>query len=507
MNDSHRLNFEKCALASGLLTAQQLEEARAALRGGQDLPAASVPGDQELSEKIIELGHLNAWQAKQLLDGRTKFNLGPYRIVDSLGQGGMGHVFKAEDPILKRMVAIKVLPRDKSTPEAIANFTREIQALSSLNHPKLVRAVDAGNDGNVNYLVTEYVPGADLRKLVRRSGPLSMEAAANIISQVAEGLHHAHQQGIVHRDVKPGNVLVTPEGDAKLSDLGLAGPMYANAEDDPRHGKIVGTADYLSPDHITSPWNPVPTWDIYSLGCTLYYATTGKVPFPGGTTSDKARAHCSLKPLDPRRLNHQLSDPFVDVIADMMAKDPAQRISTALEVIERLAPWSREFQNRRPASGYPAILPPVPGIVLPPNGERPIAPSALALTPLEPLGGPPPLPIPSGPPPLPSLRSDDPRLVAPVVPPPVVSQPISGWGWDNPSGADSPVSLNESLLRDTLPDLPTGLETPSDSDVSISLIVEPPRRMPLWVFMALVLTPVVLAGLALLAMWLWETGI
>ena len=251
------------------------------------------------------MGLLNAWQAKQLLDGRTKFTLGPYRIIDSIGQGGMGHVFKAEDPILKRVVAIKVLPRDKSTPEAIANFTREIQALGSLNHPKLVRAVDAGKDGNVNFLVTEYVPGSDLRKLVRRSGPLSMEAAANIISQVAEGLQHAHQQGIVHRDVKPGNVLVTPEGDAKLSDLGLAGPMYSsNADQDPRYGKIVGTADYLSPDQSLSPWNPVPAWDIYSLGCTLYYAVTGKVPFPGGTTSDKARAHCSLKPLDPRRLNH-----------------------------------------------------------------------------------------------------------------------------------------------------------------------------------------------------------
>ena len=304
MNDTRHLNFEECALTSGLLSAQQLEKARLALRnGGQqvplvDGPAVAAPTDQELSEKVVELGLLNAWQAKQLLDGRTKFTLGSYRIIDSLGQGGMGHVFKAEDRILKRVVAIKVLPRDKSTPEAIANFTREIQALSSLNHPKLVRAVDAGNDGKVNFLVTEYVPGADLRKLVRRNGPLNMEAAANIISQVAEGLHHAHQVGIVHRDVKPGNVLVTPEGDAKLSDLGLAGPMYSsNADQDPRYGKIVGTADYLSPDHILSPWNPVPAWDIYSLGCTLYYAVTGKVPFPGGTTFGQGPR--SLQPETP----------------------------------------------------------------------------------------------------------------------------------------------------------------------------------------------------------------
>jgi len=491
VNDTRRLNFENCALTSGLLTAQQLEEVRTALRNGDSGLAVLAPTDQELSEKIVELGLLNAWQAKQLLDGRTKFTLGKYRIIDSIGQGGMGHVFKGEDPILRRVVAIKVLPRDKSTPEAIANFAREIQALGSLNHPKLVRAVDAGNDGNVNFLVTEYVPGCDLRKLVRRSGPLSMEAAANIISQVAEGLHHAHQQGIVHRDVKPGNVLVTPEGDAKLSDLGLAGPMYSsNATQDPRYGKIVGTADYLSPDHILSPWNPVPAWDIYSLGCTLYYAVTGKVPFPGGTTSDKARAHCSLKPLDPRRLNHQLSNPFVDVLADMMAKDPAQRVASPLAVIDRLAPWTKEFQNQQQsiASGAP---------LAPPITEKSVSASAMSITPMEPLGLPEPPPVQM----LPLLPPDDQRFSAPVVPPPVIAQPITGWEWDNSSGGDSPPLTMEALLRDTLPDLPAGLEGPSDSEVSLSLVVDPPRRIPIGLLVALVFAPIVLA---LVLVWLFN---
>ncbi len=525
MNDTRHLNFEECALTSGLLSAQQLEKARLALRnGGQqvplvDGPAVAAPTDQELSEKVVELGLLNAWQAKQLLDGRTKFTLGSYRIIDSLGQGGMGHVFKAEDRILKRVVAIKVLPRDKSTPEAIANFTREIQALSSLNHPKLVRAVDAGNDGKVNFLVTEYVPGADLRKLVRRNGPLNMEAAANIISQVAEGLHHAHQVGIVHRDVKPGNVLVTPEGDAKLSDLGLAGPMYSsNADQDPRYGKIVGTADYLSPDHILSPWNPVPAWDIYSLGCTLYYAVTGKVPFPGGTTSDKARAHCSLKPLDPRRLNHQLSDAFVDVVADMMAKDPAQRVPSALAVIERLAPWAKEFQNQRQeAAGHhvpmvdgPPAPPPTMGTWCP---DKPVAASAMAITPMEPLGPPQGTPhsgLPPAPSPTMSTRCppDDQRFSVPVVPPPVIAQPITGWEWDSsPEGDGAPSGsplTTEALLRDTLPDLPAGLEGPSDSEVSMSLIVAPPRRIPIELLVALVLAPVVLAGIGLVLAWMFN---
>jgi len=289
-----RSTFEQCAIASGLLTPRHLDEARAGVRwsDGDETDPGAPPSDRQLADRLVETGQLNAWQAKQLLDGRTKFNLGPYFIIDSIGQGATGQVFKARHEKIGRIVAVKVLPRDKSTPEAIANFTHEIRALASLDHPRLVAALDAGQDGNVYYLVTEYVPGTDLRKLVRREGPLSMSAAARIIAQVAEGLEHAHAQGIVHRDVKPGNVLVSQGGEVKLSDLGLAGPLTSTAETDPRHGKIAGTADYLSPDQIRDPWKPTPAWDIYSLGCTLYYAVTGKVPFPGGTTADKARAHC-----------------------------------------------------------------------------------------------------------------------------------------------------------------------------------------------------------------------
>lgn len=336
-----RSAFEQCILASGLLDEKQLDEAKSSVRWsrGDMANANTPPSDLQLADRLIELGALNAWQAKQLFDGRSKFNLGPYWIVDSIGKGGMGQVFKAQLDKVGRTVAVKVLPREKCTPEAIANFNREIRALSSLDHSKLVSAVDSGQDGNVHYLVTEYVHGVDLRKLVRRAGPLSMTAAANIIYQVAEGLDHAHSKGIIHRDVKPGNVLVTPQGEAKLSDLGLAGPLEANAENDPRYGKIVGTADYLSPDQVKDPWNPTQAWDIYALGCTLYYIVTAKVAFPGGTSSDKARAHCELRPLDPRLLNPRLSPEFVDALADMMAKDPAERIPSAKAVKERLRYW------------------------------------------------------------------------------------------------------------------------------------------------------------------------
>ena len=269
-----------------------------------------------------------------------------------------------------RVVAVKVLPRDRATPEAIASFTREIRAQAQFDHENLVRAFDAGHDGNVHFLVTEFVPGTDLRKLVRARGKLSMTDAATIISQAARGLAHAHAGGMVHRDVKPGNLLVTPEGRTKVSDLGLASFPGADDRDDPRAGRIVGTADYLSPEHIGSPGRLTPSSDIYSLGCTLYYAVTGKVPFPGGTTRDKARRHCEEIPLNPRRFNLDLSDEFVDVIAAMMEKDAAKRLQTMDEVVKRLAPWAGDSVATAVAEGEPAAPPSgAPLLPIPPSQD------------------------------------------------------------------------------------------------------------------------------------------
>jgi len=330
-------------LLSGLVTKEQIDNAIAGIYGGPDeLPTPlEVVSDDELAEKLVEMEMLTAYQADQLKAGRTKLNLGPYTITDWIGQGGMGQVFKAVHTMMGRECAVKVLPVAKSTPEAIESFTREIRTQAQLDHPNLVRAYDAGRDGNVHYLVTEYVPGTDLRQLVRSQGPLTMQQAANVIVHSARGLDYAHQRGLIHRDVKPGNILVTPDGIAKVSDLGLAGFIHEE-EEDPRAGKIVGTADYLSPEQITDPSTITLVTDIYSLGCTLYYAISGKVPFPGGTTRDKARRHCEETPWHPRRFNPEVSEEFVETIADMMEKDPAARIQTAAEVVSRLESWAEE---------------------------------------------------------------------------------------------------------------------------------------------------------------------
>ncbi|HEX4148297.1 MAG TPA: serine/threonine-protein kinase, partial [Pirellulales bacterium] len=322
--------------------------------------------DELLAGKLVESGRLNRWQAEQLRAGRTKFNLGPYHLIDSIGKGGMGHVYKAEHTIMGRVVAVKVLPRTRATPDAIVTFSREIRAQAQLDHENLVRAYDAGRDGNVDFLVTEYVPGTDLRRLIRGQGPLGMQLAASIISQAARGLEHAHERGLIHRDVKPGNLLVTPEGRTKVSDLGLAGYFKEVEPDEIYGGKVVGTADYLAPEQITTPDKLSPVCDIYALGCTLYYAVTGKVPFPGGTAREKARAHCNVAPLDPRRLNAELSDDFVEVIAEMMAKRASERMQSAGEVVQRLAPWVSSFLPKT-AEDLPPMIPVPPPIIMPPS--------------------------------------------------------------------------------------------------------------------------------------------
>ncbi|REJ64971.1 MAG: serine/threonine protein kinase [Planctomycetota bacterium] len=343
MAETRPLSLQEAALASELLSGEQLQECLAEVRADLSVDAAQDELDEPLAEQLVAAGHVTAWQADQLKRGRTRFHLGPYEIVDAIGVGGMGQVFKGEHAMMGRTVAVKVLPRDKTTPESIQHFAHEVRAQARVDHPNLVRAYDAGHDGNVYYLVTEYVPGSDLRTLVRRMGRLSQRDAATIVSQVARGLHYIHTMGLVHRDCKPGNVLITPEGQAKLSDLGLAGFLASEVDaDDPRAGKIVGTVDYLAPEQILKPDEVTPSCDIYALGCTMYYAVTGKVPFPGGTNREKCYRHCHEAPLNPRRFHPDLSPEFLNVMADMMEKDPQQRIETAAQVEALLAPWSDE---------------------------------------------------------------------------------------------------------------------------------------------------------------------
>lgn len=353
--------FRSAVLASGLIDSAVLKRVEGEIVARKGEPPAEE--SRGLATALIDAGELTEYQADQLLAGRTKLTLGPYIITDWIGQGGMGQVFKATHRFMHRECAVKVLPTNKTTEETVRSFMREVRMQAQLDHPNLVRAYDAGEDGNVYYMVTEYVAGMDLRRLVKSGGALPVSQAASIVMQAAIGLQYAHDSGLVHRDVKPGNILVTPEGDAKVSDIGLAG-FASDLTMDPRAGKIVGTADFIAPEQIRAPLEVTAAADIYSLGCTLYYAVCGKVPFPGGSVQDKLKRQLSETPWHPRKFAPHLTDEFVDIIADMMDKDPLRRTQTCAEVAARLESWSAESIDL--AGGQwdytPWLAPPPPGV-------------------------------------------------------------------------------------------------------------------------------------------------
>jgi eukaryotic-like serine/threonine-protein kinase len=332
--------FRETALASGVIDAGQIDacEQDVAKQLGEAGEADAVRWDAAVAECLVTRQALTRFQAEQLLAGRRKLTLGQYRILDELGRGGMGQVFRAQHVMMGRTVAIKVLPKAKSTSEAEAAFQREIRMLSRLDHDNLVRALDAGHDGKVYYMVTELVPGLDLRQQVLKYGKLDEIRAASVISQAAFGLGYAHTQGLVHRDMKPANLLVTPEGVVKVLDLGLAGSVIEGEA--MRIGRVVGTMDFMAPEQIRSVDTVGPPADIYAIGCTLYFAITGEVPFPGGTRQEKARRQLGEQPRAIQQLEPRVGDDFCRVVEAMMQKDPGARPPSAQAVIDLLKPWT-----------------------------------------------------------------------------------------------------------------------------------------------------------------------
>jgi serine/threonine protein kinase len=363
--------FRETALASGLVQPEHVEAAECEVRLILDAAACEPAAwDQAVADKLVVQGLLTKFQAREMLAGRRRFRLGQYTVLDEIGRGGMGQVFLAEHAMMGRHVALKVLPRAKSTPEYEAAFQREIRMLARLDHENLVRALDAGHDAKVYYLVTELVPGLDLRRQVLKYGPLDELAAASVITQAAQGLAYAHEQGLVHRDVKPGNVLVTQDGRVKVLDLGLAGSMLDAENTSTTMGRVVGTLDYMSPEQILSPDTVGPAADVYGLGCTLYFALTGQVPFPGGTRKEKAQRQLADFPIPLAQLAPHVDAGLQRVVEGMMKKSTDERIGTAEEVIHRLRQWtprstvpmsrSPVAAGRRQADATRPLPPPLP---------------------------------------------------------------------------------------------------------------------------------------------------
>jgi serine/threonine protein kinase len=296
-----------------------------------------------LAELLVQEGLITRWQADKLLLGKHRgFRLGKYKLLSQIGKGGMSSVYLAEHELMKRRVAVKVLPKNRVDDSSyLERFRLEARAVAKLDDPNIVRAYDIDNEGDVHYIVMEYVDGQDLHQVVAQQGPLDFDTAADYITQVANGLQHAHEMGLVHRDIKPANCLVDRHKTVKLLDLGLA----KLTEDDQasltmaNEENVLGTADYLAPEQALNSHEADHRSDIYSLGCTLYFLLTGGPPFPEGSISERLLKHQTVKPESIFKFRPDAPPSLVDICETMMSKKPDDRFQSAGEVAARLKEW------------------------------------------------------------------------------------------------------------------------------------------------------------------------
>jgi serine/threonine-protein kinase len=371
---SDRESFLQHLQQSGLLPGDQYREALARFR-----PTA---GAAEIARALVGAGKLTRFQARVLLRGHSSgFFVGPYRILDLVGKGAMGRVYKALHQDMNRIVALKVLsPSLVKTEKARQLFRNEVQTAAQLNHPNIVLAYDANGADGKHYLAMEYISGVTVSQLVHQRGRLPAGLACEVIRQAALGLAHAHERGLVHRDVKPANLMVStvrrPPAkpllplelglQVKILDFGLARlnrqakHRPSNETDDGRH-PITGTPDYMSPEQARNRNVVDIRSDLYSLGCTFYYLLTGQVPFPGGTILDKLIRHQSELPVAPEVVQHRIPPAVAEIVLKLMAKDPADRYQTPQELADALAPHAHSgalhTARRRRHRAEPASVP------------------------------------------------------------------------------------------------------------------------------------------------------
>jgi WD40 repeat protein/tRNA A-37 threonylcarbamoyl transferase component Bud32 len=287
---------------------------------------------RDLARELLKRNWLTAFQVNQLFQGNAEqLTLGPYLLLERLGQGGMGTVFKARHQLMKRDVALKLIRKDcLADEEAVRRFHREVRAAGQLSHPNIVIAHDASCVGDRHFLVMELVEGTDMQRLVQKRGPQPVAAACDYIRQAALGLQHAHEKGMVHRDVKPHNLMVTPQGLVKVLDLGLArlmGPAAGDqtAADLTEAGVVMGTPDYMAPEQAEQSSAVDIRADVYSLGCTLYVLLAGQVPFPGGTAFQKILRHQQARPTPIQELRLDVPAGLAAVLEKMTARRPEDR--------------------------------------------------------------------------------------------------------------------------------------------------------------------------------------
>ncbi len=280
---------------------------------------------------------------------------GRFQLDRKLGQGGMATVYLARDLRLNRPVAVKILHGQYASDEQfLRRFKHEADAAAQLGHPNIVRVYDVGNDGDLHYIVMEYVAGSDLKEIISLEGPLPVGRTLKMIQQIAEALEAAHHNGLVHRDVKPQNVLIDSEDRVHLSDFGIAKSDRSSAYTDP--GTTFGTADYLAPEQAQG-LGATPRSDIYALGVVTYEMLTGRLPFTGDTPLAVAMQHVQAPPPPPRQFNPAIPPQLEAIILNAMSKDPSQRPASARAFAEQLRAYRDRGSQATTAS--PTIAPPV----------------------------------------------------------------------------------------------------------------------------------------------------
>lgn len=347
---------------SGLVTEGQLAPTVRAAQSGK-------AGIDHLAGELVRDGVLTRFQAKQVKLGRyKKFILaGKYRLLELLGVGGMGAVYLCEHTFMHRLVAVKVLPMDKIASDKTAKdrFYREARAAAALDHPNIVHAYDIDQADGIHFLVMEFVDGLSLQEIVARYALrkrfFDPVRAAHYIAQAAAGLTHAAEMNVIHRDIKPGNLLLDRTGAVKILDMGLA-KFFDHRHDELTRrfddGCILGTADYLAPEQAMNEPVDVRT-DIYGLGGTLYFLLTGSSPFPNGSVAEKLIAQQKTDPTPVTAFRDDVPPKLLAVLAKMMRKDPAERYQTPEEVIAALQPWTSQPIDLPPAEEMPDLCPAV----------------------------------------------------------------------------------------------------------------------------------------------------
>lgn len=314
------------------------------------------------------------------LDTFVGRQLGKYQLESLLGRGGMATVYRAHDTVLNRSVAIKILdPTLAIDPRAVERFKREAVTAANLEHPAIVRVYDVQQEGGLHYIAMRYVAGTTLKEILHDNGPLPLEAVLNILEAIAGALHYAHRHGVIHRDVKPGNILVEPDGTVLLTDFGIARAADNSMSGLTATGLVMGTADYLAPEQISG--RPAePRSDIYSLGVVLYEMLTGVTPFAGENAASVLYKQVYDNPPSLRSINPRIPQELQPVIDRALAKNPSSRYADSLDLARELrevagwlppgSPWLRGgmgqgagTQNGSKHPSQPYNLHPTPGVV------------------------------------------------------------------------------------------------------------------------------------------------